>query len=398
MATNVYIGGSPLQRNVWTLTVGGTVEAGDLFNVTLTFLDGSSSQTVQATASSTSTATTAADIRTALKASTQSSFRRIDYELSGSAVVLSAQDPGIPFDVTVTTTEAGGGGADAQTFTASETIPNGGPNDYGDPGNWSLGAIPTASDIVIISGTDSILYGLDQDAVSINGFAIDPNYPRGAQIGTLGYPLRLVLDASAPVQLAGEGRYFIDFTSSDVDVSVLFAECEKTMTSGGVERYGVGAYLIGSSLNTIYVEGGNVHVATLAGHTATVGAVIVAGGRCEAGSGVSGLATWSQGAGTGAIGCAVSTGVYVDGGHLTSRGSGAVPVLKINGGTYVGNSTGTIAEATVNAGFLDMSKSHAAREITKLVQNGGTVWKNTDAVTYPTAAHEGGSTAETPAA
>ena len=56
--------------------------------------------------------------------------------------------------------------------------------DYSVAANWSAGTVPAAGeDVVILSGTDDITEGLDQSAVEMNGFEVQPgdNGPIGSR-------------------------------------------------------------------------------------------------------------------------------------------------------------------------------------------------------------------------
>ncbi len=159
MADVLWIGGAQATYDVWTGTVGGTIEVGDLFKVTI------GTKTLSVAATTTVAATTATDIATAYNAVDTTIYLEFaDYtaEAVGSTVVFTAVTPGIPGTIACTTTEAGGGAADAQTFSATHTTTATGPNDVSNPVNWSTGLLPQAGEIAYVKDTDvSLLHGLD---------------------------------------------------------------------------------------------------------------------------------------------------------------------------------------------------------------------------------------------
>ena len=111
-----------------TLTVGGTVEAGDIFIATFAasgdFAGGA--VTVSTTASSTDTSKVAAEIAAKINADT-SANPYVSATAVGAVVTVTSLNPGLtsasaqPFTLTPSTTETGGGGADNQTFTTTTT-------------------------------------------------------------------------------------------------------------------------------------------------------------------------------------------------------------------------------------------------------------------------------------
>ncbi len=146
-STRVWKGDAAAVAQVTTLTVGGTIEAGDLFKVTI----GDKTLTVAAAN------TTAADVAdqivaawNALTATTHPEFAEITAaEGSGGTLTLTADTAGKPFTVTPTTTEANGGAADDQTFTQAATTASSGPNHWDTAANWSGGAVPPLPTLIM---------------------------------------------------------------------------------------------------------------------------------------------------------------------------------------------------------------------------------------------------------
>lgn len=112
----VKLGSSTATAQVNTITVGGTIEVGDVFSVT-----------VNGTAYSFTAATTAvADIVAGLR-SAVATGAPAGITVGGAGATtftLTAATAGVPFTASVATTEAGGGAADAQTLTNTATTAN----------------------------------------------------------------------------------------------------------------------------------------------------------------------------------------------------------------------------------------------------------------------------------
>lgn len=88
---------------------------------------------------------------------------------------LLANQAGIPFTVTSTTTD--GGGANTQTLSITTPTAASGPNDWSTASNWSGGSVPVNSDTVIIENSNvPILWGLDQSAVTLAELRVMQSY------------------------------------------------------------------------------------------------------------------------------------------------------------------------------------------------------------------------------
>jgi len=179
MATRIWEGGAPAVAQVVRLTPGGTIEADDRFQVTI------GDRTLDIPAGG----TTVADVCDAIVAAWSAAGPEFD-EIAAAdkftCVELTAKTAGVPFEVSVSTTEADGSPADGQTFTASTITANQGPNCWDTASNWSGGAVPVTGDSVIIEDcADAILYGLDQSSVTLASLEI-----RRSFTGYLGLPRR----------------------------------------------------------------------------------------------------------------------------------------------------------------------------------------------------------------
>lgn len=159
MATRRFIGAAPRIAQVDTATVGGTIEVGDLFLLTI------GNKTVTVSAESTDAQDVAeqiADEWAALDPDAYPEFAEITAQANAVDVLFVANTPGKPFTLSVTTTESGGGAADAQTFTSSTTTANSGPNVVGLADNWSGDTLPVNGDTIVIdSDSPAMLWDLE---------------------------------------------------------------------------------------------------------------------------------------------------------------------------------------------------------------------------------------------
>jgi hypothetical protein len=139
MSTIRFKGTALAVAQVDTLTVGGTVEAGDLFKSTI------NTKVLSVAATTTVAATTATDFYTAweaVSAALYPEYAEITADDVSATVTLTANEEGVPFTVTVTTTESNGGAADLQTFVRTATTASSGPKHWDTAANWSGAAVP----------------------------------------------------------------------------------------------------------------------------------------------------------------------------------------------------------------------------------------------------------------
>ncbi len=210
MATNIWEGESTAQAQVDTFTVtnagGGTEtwtftitdERGDI-DTSITFVDDGTPTASEVVAGlvaawNASTLTNAA-IATAVDADPY------------IAITVDSGSAGIPMTVTLA---ASGTGA----ITKVSTTANKGPNDYNTVENWTLGAVPAATNNVRLQGTVDILYGLDQSGTEIYDFIVE-NYS-GTIGGTDGAYLQVDLADDKVFAYRSSGRGYIDIGTSDL--------------------------------------------------------------------------------------------------------------------------------------------------------------------------------------
>jgi hypothetical protein len=346
--------------DVWTLTPGGTIEAGDIFITTI------GGKSVSVSATSTTVASVCDDLVAALQAldvADYPEFAEYTFADATTAVTATANKTGIPGTISVTTTESNGGAADAQTYVATHTTTGTGPNSWDNTANWSTGAIPANSDTVTIENSDvDILYGIDQNAVAVTSLTIPATYtgkiglPRRNPAGYAEYRETYLKIGSTTVTI-GQGN---GPGSRRIKLNVGSTACTCNVNGSGSElESGVEAILfIGSdSGNVLNVTQGSVGVAIFAGETANLSGGVRIGyesnqtsdAKVTLGSGVT-LATVIQTGGEAIINGSMTT-VNRHGGEMTQRGTGTLTTLNNFGGTFFDESTGTMTTLNNYADF-----------------------------------------------
>lgn len=359
MADHVWIGTQVAKQAVYALTVGGTFEAGDLFNTKI------QNTTVQVVAV-TDNPTTAEAIKTALEAETQPEFDEATYTRNGSVVsaTVKAAHAGKPINFTLTTTETGGGAADLQTYVMTVTTTNQGPNVLSSS-NLNSNAAPTTGDSLFFqeSAVD-VKWSLDD----FSGFGtlalldIQASYT-----GKIGLPKRnedggsaatayneyrpryLEVDATN-VRIGwgegfGSGRIMLDMGTVQTTVNVY-----KTNTSADSGYHAVRIKGTHAS-NAIKVHGGTVDIAPDDHETSTFATIDVVGsGKLRTGPKVTHGSVFVGGNGlfqanliTGTI-----TRIQVhDTGQAIVWGTGNVTDIYVRSGTFEWKGSGNIATITV---------------------------------------------------
>lgn len=384
MATKRWRGDAPAVAQVDTLTVGGTIEVGDKFKMTI------NGKTLIVAATSTSASTTAGETATAWNASTIPEFAEITALANGAAVTLTADEPGKPFVVTVETTESNDGAADSQTFTKSSTTANSGPNVVSVAANWEGGAAPAdGDDVVFDTGNSDVLYDLDQNGVTPASITVAEGYK-----GKIGLPEINSDDATATYYEYRE-KYLKYGNSGDgqtvaltirggagrikINTGTAQAVWNVTDSSQRLEDNVPAVLLKGThASNALNVSKGDVGVALFAGETATIltlnvgyktnpagdaqvklgagvtltnATIVQTGGTLETNSATSGTATITQYDGTLTLNAGAQTG------------------LSVRGGDCIYNSTGTLGGNTVvsGSGHLDFSQDLRAKAVTNAI-------------------------------
>lgn len=138
-----YTGGAASVRDVQVWTVGGTIEVGDEFRVTVGVT------TLQVIATTTVIADVVTLLYNAVTATTAPpEFRELSYVNGGAYITVTGPTDGKPVSASTSleTTESGGGAADTQTFVKTVTYAGTGPYDWANADNWDTGAVPVNAD------------------------------------------------------------------------------------------------------------------------------------------------------------------------------------------------------------------------------------------------------------
>lgn len=397
-----WLGTAPVVTQLDTVTVGGTIEAGDVFTLTATGLDGTTFA-VTISAADTSITNTVAAIVAAWNASTNSLVTPITGTDDDPDVLLTADTAGDAFVVVAVTTEAGGGAADDQTFVLVNTTGSEGPKHWDTAANWSTGAVPDgAHDVFVEDFSGDILFGLDQSGITpLTTLNIGKSFTgKIGSNGSAGISADYLEILSAIVNIGqhfgpgnptGSGRIKLDLGATATTVTV-----DGTATPSDTNKPAVRLKMASTSSN-LYVNKGNVGLAFESGETATVGVVAVGyisnlSGDSDMflGDGVTfgGSNSLTITGGDTVLRTAVTT-VTVNGGTLTKSNSGAITTLNASGGTVTtwgsgtigtvnasgatinSNATGTIAALTITGGSADFTKSPAPRTVTTLKLDAG---------------------------
>jgi hypothetical protein len=236
--------------------------------------------------------------------------------------------------------------------------------DYSVAGNWLEGSVPVNTDDVRIPyGSAAITAGLNQSAVTLASFIVEPGAPA---IGTA--TTNLQIGVSTTFRFAGDGTAYIDIGSSGILVQV-----DATGTPATGAR---GLYIKGSAISVLAVNGGHVGLAWRSGETSSATTI-----RCAN----SGSSLWS--------GSGVTNTTYhaIDGNHIMhhgcttlnhyngtviTRGSGNITTVNCYGdaGTFYPQSSGTITTLNIYAGTVDTLMCGVARGITTVkLDPGGTL-------------------------
>ena len=390
MANVRYRPNAPSAAQISTVTPGGTIESGDIFTVTLENPQGDSS-TITFTATATTVANVVAGLvaaAAAAKTAGQDPWDEVTAaDVSTTHMSLTATVAGVPFYVTVATTEAGGGAADDQTIATAITTACSGVGILSLATNWEDAAVPVAGSVVVFpAGTTGTLYGHDMTVggtVAFAGFIIEAGVT--ATIGTKDRPLHIDLLYSASYYSAdlrswGAGTYLEIDNYKTVDIT----------GSGGVAGAGIpGLNITGvldaTATGTINVNGGSsasVGLAALNGQTLEVNTVKVTAGTVTIGAAVtdkggSAAFAFTKSGGT-TYNYSPLLSMTSTGGTLYQEAGGVTTTFSENGGTTWYNSDGTLAAATpvvAKGGTLRFDGNTKGRAVTNtiLLQAGATM-------------------------
>lgn len=378
-----YSGASPTTAQVQSYTFGGTLESGDKVRA-LAGTAGSGWKSVEFTSATTVINTFIDAIVAAwnaLDANAYPEFAEVTASRSGSALVLTADDAGIPFTFTLTPLESDGSPADAQEIegagvatTGTTLTANSSPHDLSVAMNYSGGALPVNGDTLIIDREGAqLLYGLDALAgvtlaeLRITAQDVTIGLPRDGDGYPEYRPQYLQVGATAALIRTRASRCKVDFVTVQTTAHV-----EGTGT--GAERDIPAILLKGTHASNVWnLVSGEVGLGFFS-EASTAGTLRVnANARVTCGFGVTLTAVENHG-GELEINSAVGTSLLANGGRTTINGTGAVTGLTIRGGTVVYNTSGTLGGNPVvsNGGLLDFSQDTRPKAVTTI-----------EAYTYP---------------
>lgn len=403
-ATIRWLGSSTPVAQVDSATVDGTIEAGDVFTLTVTGLNGTTAA-ISISAADTTISLTVADIVSAWNASTNSLATPITAADDDPDVTLTADIAGDAFTVAATTTEAGGGASDAQTFVLANTTASSGPKHWDTAANWSTGAVPDgAHDVYVEDFSGDILYGLDQSGITpLTTLNIGKSFTgKIGSNGSAGIAADYLEILSAIVNIGnhrgpgsptGSGRIKLDMGATATTINV-----NATGTAADTGKPSLRLKMASTSSN-LYVNKGSVGLAYEAGEISSVGVVrvesitnVAADADMVLGEGVTfggtnsltitggettlqtAVTTITQSAGSLDIfGSGATTTFKVTGGICNTQSSGNITTLNVEGGVFAATSTGTIGTATITDGDTTLTDTG---NITTITASGGTLEVN----------------------
>ncbi len=372
MATVIWKGDAQPIAQVTRCTVGGTIEVDDNFTITI----GSKSITV--VAGSVTAAAVAANIVAVWNGLSPTLYPEfaaiVASDAGGGAFDLTARSAGVPFTIGLSTTESGGGAADAQTFTQTTTTAAVGGAFWSVAANWSSGAVPVNGDDVIVQNSaNPILYGLDQSSVTLASLVIDQSFtgalglPRTNPAGYVEYREQYLRIGATAITIGrgeggGSGRIKINTGAVQTTLNVL--------NSGTPAESGVKSILWRGThaANAVSVNKGSFAAAHFAGEAATI-ATLKEGYRTN----VNNDSDIRLGTGCTLTACAIaklggSLEINSTFSSLTQVGgetvivAGAPGTLAINGGAVRYKSSGNYTTATVGGGGeLDFRQDFQSR-------------------------------------
>lgn len=251
--------------------------------------------------------------------------------------------------------------------------------DWNTASNWSGNAVPATGDTVIIENSAvSITTGLDQSAVTLARLEIAQTFT--GQIGTSSAYLRIgatilnIGNSAAPAPPSGSNRIKIDLGAAASTVTI-----NDSAASSADTNVPPILLLANHSSTTVTVNKGRVGIAAgNAGETSTVGTVTAnynlsrsSDAEVVLGPGVT-VTTVNAIGGTLLLQSSCTT-LNVNGGSVTTRGTGAITTVNANSGKARLDSTGTIATLNAAGAEVDFLRSAAARTVTTLNFTAGRV-------------------------
>ncbi len=383
-----WIGGATTQAQVDTATPGGTIEADDIFILTLTD-EKAQTHAISAIAGGTTVALTCDAIVLAAAASFDQEWQKVTVADATTHVTVTADTAGVPFHLAVSTTETGGGAADAQTFVRVASTASKGPNDYNVAENYLEGSLPTTDSTVYVRGSNDILYGLHnqldpttmQESILLSAFNAEPGC--AANIGSDSAYLHIDADS---VSLKGSGVVWLHVDNLNGTMLI-----EQSAAGSGEGSYGTNIRCDEGAQATAIVcnldSNATVGINTVPGGTAAddgdATSVNINGGELHLG--VHEIPTITTKGGAKVYNDSNFTTLTQYNGTFTNQGSATITTITTSAGTFVGNSTGTITTLNVKGtGIADFSQDLQAKTITNINLYGRATFKDPNGVVVAT--------------
>lgn len=391
MATCVWKGGAAAVSQLDTITVSGTWATNDTATITI------NGQSLTFTVGATQTAAAVVTGLVALwNASTIPECEEVTAaDGAGDTITLTADTAGVPFTITVSVVTAGDG-----DMSIAHTTANAGPNDWSTAANWSGGAVPVDDDTIIIEKSDvSILYGLDQSAITPDAFTIRQDFtgtiglPTTNETGT--YPeyreqyLKISPDVITIGGGDGDGSGRIKINTGLVQTALTILNSGTGLDDGLHPIQWKGTH----ASNAVSITKGQLDIAPYAAEVATFTTLkqgyldnIEGDSTVRCGSGVTcGTITKNGGQLTIDTTAAAVTAVTQLAGELKIEGStNAVTALTIYGGAVFYNTSGTLTAGIVGTGaVLDFRQDMRAKTVTAIsIYAGGAAYDPAAVVTW----------------
>lgn len=344
MASKYWVGGAPAIAQVTDWTLGGTWNANDQITFTI------GNVAVTTTAGSTTIQTIVDNLVAfwnALDSTAYPQFAEATASRDGTTDFrLTADTPGVPFAVTLSTNSAMGTINGGASSTGTAITASSGPAHWDDPDNWSDGAVPANGDDVLIDNTDDdILYGLNQSSVSLAKLTFGEGFS-----GTLGLPklnaggyaeyrkdylhLNAMTGTTDRVLIScRSGRIKLRFTGTCREIRV-----DRT---GSPAEQGLRSVQIGGGTITgLYLNRGSMDIARYAGETVTLSTALL--GWVDNRAGDADLL----------IGRGVTCDTINKRGGLTEYYSDSTVTLNHSGGTFVLRGGSLSASSLIEGGTV----------------------------------------------
>lgn len=259
--------------------------------------------------------------------------------------------------------------------------------DWDTAANWSPSGVPIAGDdVVLANSSQSVLTGLDQSSVALTSITIDQSYT--GKIGTLQSDFLQVGASTAIIgqtrsttgTLTGSTRLNLDFGSTTAcDIQVY----NTARTAQDLNRQPL--RIIGaSSSHTLQVFSGSLAVSDNNDNISEFSSIIVNGGACNIGQGVT-LASLTTSGGVTNMQSSVTT-VINKGGTLNfydGVSANTITSLTVSDeGLFRHYGSGTISTVNANGGTVDLTLTEKSKTITNFnLRRGATVIFDTNNLT-----------------